>query len=141
MTSKHLSKEQLQERFSHGSGQSRLLNLQALAVNAEAQEITVLAPFREEFERGKDSGQWHGGPIASVIDTVGDFALIVLLGRGLPTINLRVDYLKPAKGDLTVIGRVRRNGRNVGVSDVDVFDASGALVAIGRGAYSTQAAR
>jgi uncharacterized protein (TIGR00369 family) len=94
--------------------------------------------MRPEFERGANSGQWHGGPIASIIDTVGDFALIMLLGRGLPTINFRVDYLRPAVNTaLICVARVRRAGRSVGVADVDVFDERGALIAIGRAAYST----
>jgi acyl-coenzyme A thioesterase PaaI-like protein len=32
---------------------------------------------------------------------------------------------------------VRRAGKSVGVADVDVFDEKGALLAIGRGTYST----
>jgi hypothetical protein len=28
---------------------------------------------RGEFERRRGSGQWHGGPIAAIIDTVGDY--------------------------------------------------------------------
>ena len=52
--------------------------------------------MRPEFERGNGTGQWHGGPIAAIIDTVGDYALIMALRRGLPTINFRVDYLRPA---------------------------------------------
>ncbi|WP_333892946.1 PaaI family thioesterase, partial [Atlantibacter subterraneus] len=83
--------------------------------------------------------QWHGGPLASIIDTVGDFALGMLLGQGLPTINFRVDYLRPAiDTDLQVVARVRRAGRSVGVADVDVFNQSGQLVAIGRASYATQ---
>jgi acyl-coenzyme A thioesterase PaaI-like protein len=38
---------------------------------------------------------------------------------------------------LTVTARVRRQGRSVGVVDVDVMDAKGALVAIGRATYAT----
>ena len=94
--------------------------------------------MRPEFERGRGSGQWHGGPIAAVIDTVGDYALVMLLGRPLPTINFRVDYLRPAVNTaLTATARVRRNGRTVGVVDVDVVNDAGALVAIGRAAYAT----
>ena len=52
--------------------------------------------MRPEFERGAGTGQWHGGPLAAIIDTVGDYALIMALRRGLPTINFRVDYLRPA---------------------------------------------
>ena len=51
--------------------------------------------MRPEFERGAGTGQWHGGPIAAIIDTVGDYALVMALRRGLPTINFRVDYLGP----------------------------------------------
>ncbi len=98
-------------------------------------------PMRPEFERGRDSGQWHGGPIAAVIDTVGDYALVMSLGRGLPTINFRVDYLRPAVGTgLTATARVRRAGKSVGVVDVDVADDQGRIVAIGRATYSTLAA-
>ena len=52
--------------------------------------------MRPSSSAGRGTGQWHGGPIAAVIDTVGDYALIMLLGRPLPTINFRVDYLRPA---------------------------------------------
>ena len=73
-----------------------------------------------------------------MIDTVGDWALVMLVGRPLPTINLRVDYLRPAINTaLTVSATVRRNGRSVGVVDVDVTNDAGALVAIGRAAYAT----
>lgn len=118
---------------------SAFLGLTVVAADAAREEITIRAPFRPELERGAGTRQWHGGPIASVIDTVGDFALIMLIGRGLPTINFRVDYLRPAIGtDLIVTARVRRNGRSVGVSDVDVFDERGTLLAIGRASYATQ---
>ena len=82
--------------------------------------------MRPEFERIAGSGQWHGGPIAAMIDTVGDYALVMSIGRPLPTINFRVDYLRPAVNTaLTVTARVRRAGRSVGVVDVDVMDAAG----------------
>ena len=56
----------------------------------------------------------------------------------LPTINFRVDYLKPAVNTaLTIVGRVRRSGKSVGVVDIDVLDDAKSLVAIGRATYST----
>ena len=62
------------------------------------------------------------------------------LRRGLPTINFRVDYLRPAiKTALTTTARVRRAGKSVGVVDVDVFNDQKALVAVGRATYSTLA--
>jgi uncharacterized protein (TIGR00369 family) len=60
------------------------------------------------------------------------------LRRGLPTINFRVDYLRPAiKTKLITTATVRRNGKSVGVVDVDVFNDKMVLLAIGRATYST----
>jgi uncharacterized protein (TIGR00369 family) len=112
--------------------------LEVVSLDVEKGEITVRAPFRPEFERRAGTRQWHGGPIAALIDTVGDFALGALVGRGLPTIGFRVDYLRPAVDTaLIAVGRVRRNGRSVGIADVDVFDERGTLLAIGRATYAT----
>jgi len=84
-----LGKEEIQERL----GQSafiELLNLTVLSADPARQELVMRAAMRPEFERGRGSGQWHGGPIAAIIDTVGDYALVMLLGRPLPTVNFRL---------------------------------------------------
>lgn len=132
-----MTKDEIQEAVSR-SPFIQFLGLTVVEARPEAQEVSMKVAMRPEFERGKDTGQWHGGPIAAAIDTVGDYALVMALGRPLPTINFRVDYLKPAVNtDLHLTARVRRNGRSVGVVDVDVFDNSGGLVSIGRATYST----
>jgi acyl-coenzyme A thioesterase PaaI-like protein len=120
-----LSRDEIQARLLQ-SPFIAFLQLEVISADPERGEIVVRAPLRPEFERVRGSGQWHGGPIASVIDTVGDYALVMLLGRGLPTINFRV-----------VTARVRRQGRMVGVVDVDVANEAGALVAVGRACYAT----
>ena len=135
--SETFSAAELQERLGH-SPFIRFLGLTVTEAEPAEQRVTMIAPMRPEFERIAGSGQWHGGPIAAVIDTVGDYALVMTIGRPLPTINFRVDYLRPAVNTaLTVTARVRRQGRSVGVVDVDVMDAKGALVAIGRATYAT----
>jgi uncharacterized protein (TIGR00369 family) len=94
--------------------------------------------MRPEIERGPGTAQFHGGPIAALIDCVGDFAVALIVGGGVPTINIRIDYLKPAVGtSLSATARVRRSGRTVTVVDVDVYDEATALVAVGRGTYSS----
>jgi uncharacterized protein (TIGR00369 family) len=114
------------------------LGLKVLEADPAKELVTMSCAFRPEFERGAGTGMWHGGPIAAIIDTVGDYALIMALRRGLPTINFRVDYLRPAiKTGLLSTARVRRAGRSVGVVDVDVFNDQKALVAVGRATYST----
>ena len=132
-----LTKEELQQRLAQ-SAFIDFLNLTVLTADPTAEQVTMRAEMRPEFERLKGSGQWHGGPIAAVIDTVGDYALVMLLGRPLPTVNFRVDYLRPAIGTALVItAKVRRNGRLVGVVDVDVENEAGQLVAVGRATYAT----
>ncbi len=114
------------------------LGLKVTEADPAKERVTMVCEMRPEFERGKGTGQWHGGPIAAIIDTVGDYALIMALRRGLPTVNFRVDYLRPAiKTRLITTAQVRRNGKSVGVVDVDVFNEQKALLAIGRATYST----
>ena len=137
--SEALTAAQLQERLAQ-SPFIRSLGLVVIEADPAAQCVTMRLAMQPSFERIAGSGQWHGGPIAAAIDTVGDYALVMSIGRPLPTINFRVDYLRPAVNTaLTLIARVRRSGRSVGVVDVDVADANGALVAIGRATYATAA--
>jgi uncharacterized protein (TIGR00369 family) len=131
-----LNREQIQERLLH-SPFNALLDLEVVTADPEKQEVVMRLKMRPEFERLAGSGQWHGGPIAAAIDTVGDYALAMLFGKPLPTINLRVDYLRPGKDTLTLVARIRRSGKTVGLVDVDVLDEAGALVALGRANYST----
>ena len=139
MTGLPLGKDELQKRLAH-SAFIDFLNLTVLSADPDKQEVVMRAAMRPEFERGRGTGQWHGGPIAAIIDTVGDYALVMLLGRPLPTVNFRVDYLRPAIDTaLVVTATVRRSGRLVGVVDVDVTNEAGDLVAIGRATYATAA--
>jgi uncharacterized protein (TIGR00369 family) len=139
MTSPPLGKDELQQRLSH-SAFIDFLNLTVVSADPGKEEVVMRASMRPEFERGRGTGQWHGGPIAAIIDTVGDYALVMLLGRPLPTVNFRVDYLRPAIDTaLIVTARVRRSGRLVGVVDIDVANEKSQLVAIGRATYATAA--
>jgi uncharacterized protein (TIGR00369 family) len=131
-----LSRQQIQERLQH-SPFNVLLDLEVMTADPEKQEVVMRLKMRPEFERLAGTGQWHGGPIAAAIDTVGDYALAMLFGKPLPTINLRVDYLRPGKDTLTLVARIRRSGKTVGFVDVDVLDEAGRLVALGRANYST----
>lgn len=132
-----LSAEQVQEQLK-GSPFSEFLGLQVISVDHEKEEIVMKMPMRPELERQAGTGQWHGGPIAAFIDTVGDYALVINIGGGVPTINYRVDYLRPGfNTDLTGTARVRRAGRTVGVVDIDITNDEGKLVAVGRGCYGT----
>lgn len=118
----------------------QLFQLSVADVDVAQQSIVLRLGFSPAVERGPDTGQYHGGAIASLIDIAGDYALIAVLGHGVPTINFRVDYLRPASGAaLLAKAQVRKAGRTIGVVDIAVEDEAGKLVAIGRGCYGTQA--
>jgi uncharacterized protein (TIGR00369 family) len=113
------------------------LGLDARSLDYDTSTLTVRMPLAPKLERRPGNRQFHGGPIASLIDVVGDFAIGMMVGGGVPTMNLRIDYLRPAVGDhLDATATVRRAGRTTAVIDIDVVDPSGKLVAIGRGTYS-----
>ena len=131
-----LDRQQIQERLLQ-SPFNALLALEVVTADPKKQEVVMRLKMRPEFERLAGTGQWHGGPIAAAIDIVGDYALAMLFGKPLPTINLRVDYLRPGKDTLTLVALIRRSGKSVGVVDVEVLNEAGDLVAIGRANYST----
>ncbi|HKX10979.1 MAG TPA: PaaI family thioesterase [Stellaceae bacterium] len=131
-----LTVERLQ-RYLDNSPFIAFMRMRAKAVEPENETVVLEMPMRPEFERGKGTGQYHGGVIATFIDVAGDFAVALVVGGPVPTINLRVDYLRPATHtSLTATARVRRAGRTVGVVDIDIHDDNSKLVAIGRGTYS-----
>jgi uncharacterized protein (TIGR00369 family) len=130
-----ISLERMQELLD-GSPFIHLLRMRAVSLDRDRQQVVISMPLSPEYERHKGTGQFHGGVLATLIDVAGDFALVILLGGGVPTINLRIDYLRPAGGgSLTATASVRRAGRTIGVVDIDVTDGTGKLVAIGRGCY------
>lgn len=107
------------------------------SVDAEKGIVEMKMPLIDALARGGAHRMFHGGPVASLIDTAGDFAVAAVVGGGVPTMNFRVDYLRPSSGTyLLARATARRVGRTVGVADVDVFDDQGRLTAIGRGCYS-----
>ena len=114
------------------------LRIELVRYDVEAGAVDLRLPWRQELEREAGTKQWHGGPIAALVDIAGDFALVARLGRGIPTIDLRIDYLRPAiDTHLVATERTLRAGRSVGVVDVEVRDAQRRIVAVGRGTYST----
>ena len=116
-----------------------LLDLRLISFDEESGVVEIEMPFNPAVERGHNSGQFHGGIIASFIDIAGDYAVGWNLGFGVPTINFRTDFLRPAFNTaLRARASVRRVGRTVGVADVDVFDDQDRLVAVGRGCYGTR---
>ena len=121
--------------FSH-SPFMRFLGLEV--VTAEKGRVEIRLPFREEFLRTDGSDWLHGGVVSALADIAGDYAVITETAPGVPTIDMRVDYLRPARrGDLTAVGKTVRVGRTVSVADVEIRASMGSLVAVGRACYAS----
>lgn len=100
-------------------------------------EIALTAKFRDEWIVNPDGGYVHGGILAALVDLAADWSLVSKTGRGVPTVDLRVDYHRPARGDLRAVGQVVKFGRQVSVAEARLYDTDGQLVASGRGVYAT----
>lgn len=114
------------------------LGMRAVALDAATATLELVMPISDVSRRARNDNQFHGGAIASFADTAGDFAVAATVGGGVPTINMRVDYLRPAAGQsLRAVARPRRVGRTVAVVDVDILDTAGRVCAVGRATYAT----
>jgi uncharacterized protein (TIGR00369 family) len=104
--------------------------------------VRMEIPFRLELVGDPMRPALHGGVISTLADTAGGCAVwqTVLDERArVSTIDLRVDYLLPAKLEMLVgEARVVRLGNRVGVAEIKVFhgDAPDAIIATGKGVYN-----
>ena len=111
--------------------------------------MTMSIPYDEKLTNTRptadpdEPADLHGGVAATLIDTVGGLSLRTAMDdpfeTKIATINLNVNYLRPATGDLVATADVIRVGSSVGVSEVTVEsttpDGETKVVAIGQGAY------
>lgn len=110
----------------------RWLGFRVSAFDAAAGTLTMACPAGGNAARFDGAGQAHGGAIATLVDSTATFGCSAMLGKTVPTMNIRVDYLRPAAGtDLTATARVVRAGRTVALVDVEVRSGD-KLVAVGR---------
>jgi uncharacterized protein (TIGR00369 family) len=112
------------------------LGLTVVAVGDDS--IEIKAKWREEWVVNVERRYTHGGILAALIDLAADFALVKQTGRGVPTIDMRIDYHRAAMpGDLIARGKVIRAGSQFSTAEAEIFDLDGKLIASGRGTYLT----
>ncbi len=108
--------------------------------------------MREDLIGNFYHGILHGGVISAALDLIGGFtafhALLLKLDNlnsmekmerltKLATIDLRVDYLIPGKGEYFIAqGRILRLGNKVAVSRMELINDSNQLIALGTGTYN-----
>jgi uncharacterized protein (TIGR00369 family) len=134
-TADEVTAERAQELIDRGAFH-RWLGIKVVALHDDGIELT--AKWREEWVVNPERRYTHGGVLAALIDLAADWAMVKKTGRGVPTIDMRVDYHSPAfPGDLTLRGKVVRMGSQFSCTEAQIFDAQGKLLASGRGTYFT----
>ena len=93
--------------------------------------------MRDELSWNQDKLMAHGGVTFTLADTVGGAALVSVVDQPVPTIDMRIDYLSAATGDLRAEADVVRVGGDVGTVDVEVYSEDDELLADVRGVYKT----
>ncbi len=117
----------------------RWLKPELVSVDESTSEVRLRLPIREEFRRDPDRPDVHGGIIAALADMAGHAAVAARVMHGVPTIDIRVDYLRMAAGTaLNASATLVKCGRSIAVADIRITDDADRLVAIGRGAFSTR---
>ena len=109
-------------------------------VSLDATGIAIRMPWRAEFVSDPDRGYTHGGVVASLIDLAADYAVTAKLGRGAPTVDMRVDYHRAAMpGPLLARAAVIKLGGTLATAEARVLDEHDELVASGRALFFTRA--
>ena len=120
---------------------NRFLGLKLENFDMDTGDVTTRLAMRPEYLGNARRAMPHGGLISFLIDaTAGASAALSLDDYSLidrvATIDMRVDYLKPAKGEtLLTSSEVMRSGNRVINVRSKVHDEVGTLVAHGSNAF------
>ncbi len=128
---------------------NKVLGLQVTALEAQAAETAVA--MRPELIGHFAHQRMHGGVISATLDALGGLAVMAAIGdrhreeapaarllrfNKLGTIDLRVDYLRPAIGErFHARAEVLRLGSRVASTRMEFMDSQGRLLSTGSAAY------
>jgi uncharacterized protein (TIGR00369 family) len=117
----------------------RWLGLELISTDGEV--VTFRLAPRAEFVGDPQRNTVHGGIISSLADIAGSFAVIQAIGQDVPTLDLRIDFLRWASATEPLVARARsiKTTRSVGWADVEVWN-NDRLVAVARGAFPIKGA-
>jgi uncharacterized protein (TIGR00369 family) len=128
---------------------NQLLGLEIESLEGDG--IRARIPMRPELLGHYVHERLHGGVISATLDAMGGLAVMAAIGARhmeeaidarlarfskLGTIDLRVDYLRPATGPhFEARASVLRLGSRVASTHMEFFDAQGKLLSTGAAAY------
>jgi uncharacterized protein (TIGR00369 family) len=98
--------------------------------HAERGKVTMRMPVNARHKQVH--GVVHGGVLAALADTAGGLATYMACPRGarVATVEMKINFLEAVEaGNVTAEAEVVRIGRHIAVTDCDLRDDSGRLVA------------
>jgi uncharacterized protein (TIGR00369 family) len=100
--------------------------------NLDAQSLVLRMALRPETVGTPKVDRLHGGAVASLLDATACYLLIAHLNTRVSTVNMFIEYLRPAHGDVVATARVVKMGKRICSVTVDAIDARAVLVATGK---------
>ena len=80
------------------------LGMELIECDEAIGRVVIRQPWREDLVGDPDTGVLHGGVITALLDSLGAACVIARGQRLQGTLDLRVDYLRPATPRLELIG-------------------------------------
>jgi len=102
--------------------QQAMQTLGARLVRVSAGEVVIEFPFADRLTQ--QHGFIHAGIISTVLDSACGYAAFSLMAENAAvlTIEFKINLLSPAAGEyFEAIGRVKKPGRNITVSEGEIF--------------------
>ena len=119
------------------TGMIRFMGITLDRWDPETETLILSMPMRDELQGGAGAGHMHGGAVGAFIDTAATFVLLASGVENCPTVNYRVDLMRPVvETTVKAVATIRRRGRSLAVTDVDVFNDDNKLVAVGRATFA-----
>lgn len=146
MASQKAMEARLRQVFEEGVAFNRVLGLKVESLDVDAPKLRF--DMKPELIGNPRRQILHGGVISAVLDVAAGFAIHLAVGKNrsedlqeghfpsIGTIDLRVDYLRPGRGNYFIAtGRVVRLGNRVAVAHMELANDAGELIATGGAAY------
>ncbi len=137
------------ELFSERIPFNKLLGIHIDSMSFESARIRF--DFRDELVGNFLRGSLHGGVVSAVLDLTGGLVAFLSALKNAPagthqekleklanvgTIDMRVDYLRPAIGrQFLASASMLRSGNKVAVTRMELQNDEDSLIAVGTGAY------
>jgi uncharacterized protein (TIGR00369 family) len=129
----------MQQAFRDGVPHNQAIGIELVSISHEEGAAVLRLPYDAKLVGDPESGILHGGAITTLLDATSGAAVFMKLAKAIPiaTLDLRIDYLKPATPGLAVFARAEcyKVTRNVAFVRSTAYHDPGDVIAAGMGTF------